>query len=42
MVPDLLHANEEMRGKAHRIVASLHDVIQFLDDHARQAGADRT
>lgn len=32
MVPDLLHANEEMHGKAHRIVESLHDVIRFLDE----------
>lgn len=32
MVPDLLHPNEEMQGKAHRIVESLHDVIRFLDE----------
>ncbi|MGI4746353.1 MAG: HAD family hydrolase [Janthinobacterium lividum] len=32
MVPDLLHPNEEMHGKAHRIMESLHDVIRFLDE----------
>lgn len=30
MIPDLLAANEEMHGKAHRIVDSLHDVRVLL------------
>ncbi|NPD68163.1 HAD family phosphatase [Lichenicola cladoniae] len=32
MVPDLLHPNEEMHDKAHRIMESLHDVIRFLNE----------
>jgi HAD superfamily hydrolase (TIGR01509 family) len=37
MVPDLLHATDEMRGTAHRIVDSLHDVIAFLDENDQAA-----
>ena len=37
MVPDLLHATDEMRDKAHRIVDSLHDVIAFLDESDQAA-----
>ncbi|MBB3172375.1 HAD superfamily hydrolase (TIGR01509 family) [Endobacter medicaginis] len=31
MVPDLLDPTDEIRGLAHRVVPSLHDVIDFLD-----------
>jgi len=38
MVPDLLDPTEEIRGLAHRVVDSLHDVIAFLDqDRAKAA-----
>ena len=43
MVPDLLAPNDDMREKAHRIEASLHDVAGFLESVAprRRSGGDR-
>lgn len=38
MVPDLLHATDEMRAKALHVVQSLHDVIEMLGEPARRAG----
>ena len=31
MVPDLLEATADMRGMAHRVVESLHDVMRFIE-----------
>ncbi|MCQ8239493.1 HAD family hydrolase [Rhizosaccharibacter radicis] len=39
MVPDLLDPTEEMRGLAHRIVDSLHDVIGLIEESRHAAAA---